>query len=66
MKATCPKNKEHKTFVTVVHIAVDQIVDETGSYVDSCPNNEGEIAQGPHPQNTWTCNECGEEAEVEI
>lgn len=63
MKATCKNNPNHKKFVTVAHVAQDWIVDENGEYLDQDGNDLETVAK-PDPGNTWTCYECGEEAEV--
>ena len=63
MKARCPKNPDHKHFITVAHVTQDWVVDEEGNFVE-VHSDEGETTHGPNPGNTWTCAECGAEAEV--
>jgi hypothetical protein len=64
MKATCPFNKEHKTFITTAHVLQDWIVDEEGNFV-SCLNQAGQTTHGPHKDNIWTCATCYAHAKVE-
>lgn len=65
MKATCPKNPEHKKFITVAHVTEDWVVDENGDFVELYSGSETEVVANPHPDNTWTCAECGAEAKVD-
>jgi hypothetical protein len=62
--ARCPKNTAHKRFVTVAHVTEDWIVDEHGEFLESGGDGVGEVTHPPDPDNTWTCVECGAEAEV--
>ena len=64
MKATCPNNKDHKQFVTVVHVTEDWVVDENGNFLEVF-GEEGEVVHGPDTGNTWTCLECGAIAVVQ-
>ena len=63
MSARCPKNPDHKKFVTVVHVTEDWIVDSEGDFLEV--HSDGEVTCRPDPGNTWTCHTCGAEAEVE-
>jgi hypothetical protein len=63
MKATCPKDKSHKRFITVVHVTEDWVVDEDGDFI-AVHEGSGEVVHKPDPENTWTCAECGAQAEV--
>ena len=63
MKATCPKDKTHKTFVTVAHVTQDWIVDEHGNFIEEVKTVE--VIEPPNVDNIWTCATCGEEAIVE-
>ena len=66
MKATCPKNKKHKKFITTAHVMQEWIVDEKGNFIEVRDGGESlEITSDPHPANVWTCAICGEEATVE-
>ena len=60
MKFKCPKDPEHKTFVTTAHVSEDWIVDECGNFIESAGVQE--VIADPNPENTWQCNECGAEA----
>lgn len=64
MKARCPKNENHKEFITVTHISQDWKVDEEGNFLevveDCC-----EVVHGPDSGNIWTCDICGADAIVE-
>lgn len=63
MKASCPKNPDHKRFVTVAHITQDWVVNEHGEFED-VHGSDGEVVADPNPDNTWNCHECGALAEV--
>lgn len=63
MKAICPKDANHKEFITVAHVTQDWKVDERGEYLEVIETLE--TTHGPNTGNTWTCNICGEEAIVE-
>ena len=65
MKATCPDNPNHKRFITVVHVAENWVVDEEGNFLETHLPDEVETTHGPNPDNTWTCAECGADANVE-
>ena len=63
MKATCPKNKKHKKFITVAHVMQEWVVDPEGEFIEertACL----EVTHDPDPGNTWACAVCGEEAVV--
>tara|TARA_Y100000310_G_C20390491_1_gene672503 strand:+ start:151 stop:345 length:195 start_codon:yes stop_codon:yes gene_type:complete len=62
MKAVCPKNPDHKLFITTAHEVHDWVVDGNGNFEDDLGCSE--TAHGPNPDNTWTCKECGAEATV--
>ena len=64
MKATCPTNPEHKTFITVAHISEMWTVDPEGNWLDT-HEDTGEVVAFPDPGNTWTCKTCGVDANVE-
>jgi len=57
MKATCPKSKRHKQFITTAHVLEEWLVDEHGEYMQtlSCL----ETTHKPDIDNTWTCKTCG-------
>ena len=63
MKATCPKNPEHKRFLTVAHVQEEWVVDEHGTFQEV--RGTLDTVHGPNPGNIWCCNECGIEAKVE-
>lgn len=65
MKATCPKDKTHKKFITVVTVTEDWVVDAQGNFIDVPDNSESEVVHGPNSDNTWTCAECGTQARVD-
>ena len=62
-RARCPKDPNHKRFVTVVHMTEDWVVDENGDFLEVA-NSDGEVVHGPDPGHTWTCQECGADADV--
>lgn len=61
-RATCPNDADHKTFATVAHVAEKWKVDEKGNFLANLQSLE--TVASPDPENTWTCTECGAEAEV--
>lgn len=65
MKAVCPNNPEHATFVTVAYVSEDWLVDQDGTFLDVADGSEGEVLHKPDPDNIWTCTTCGAEAKVE-
>ena len=64
MKATCPNDPDHKQFITVAHVSQDWLVDTHGDFIEFA-GTDGEVVAGPDPGNTWTCADCGAEADVE-
>jgi len=64
MKATCPTSSKHNRFATIAHMSEEWIVDEDGEFVSEGDRDVGEVVARPHPENTWTCVTCGEEAIV--
>lgn len=60
--ARCPKNPDHKRFITVAHIAEDWLVDEHGNFLESM--GDGEVTHEPNTGNTWNCAECRADATV--
>ncbi len=65
MKASCPNNSKHATFVTVAYVSEDWLVDSDGTFLDVADGSCGEVLHKPDPDNTWTCTTCGAEAKVE-
>ena len=63
MKATCPKNPEHKKFVTTAHEQHDWVVTETGEIIEDLGCLD--VTHGPDSDNIWSCRDCGAEARVE-
>ena len=63
MIAVCPKNVNHKKFITTAHEVHDWIVDEKGEFVKDLGCLE--ISADPDSGNIWTCEVCGTEAVVE-
>ncbi len=64
MKAVCPKNAEHKQFVTVAHVTEDWVVDEEGHFIKINADNDTQVVEHPRVGNTWECYECGAIATV--
>jgi succinate dehydrogenase/fumarate reductase-like Fe-S protein len=66
MKATCPKNKKHKKFITTAHVMQEWVVDEKGNFLEVEDGGHNlEVTQDPDPANIWHCAICGEQATVE-
>ena len=66
MKAICPNGCTGEDgVVTVIHVTQDALVSDTGEIICFEDTGEGETTHGPNTGNTWTCKECGAEAEVE-
>lgn len=61
MKAICPKNEEHKQFITVAHVMQDWLVDEQGNWLETVDESL-ETSFPPNKDNLWTCAVCGAEA----
>ncbi len=64
MKATCPKNPNHKRFETAVHVKQLWEVTQVGDLV-RVRNPCLEVTHEPEVDNIWTCGVCGVEAKVE-
>jgi len=62
MKAICPKDENHKLFITTAHEVHDWVVDETGDFVEDVECIE--VSADPNSGNCWTCKICGAEATV--
>jgi len=62
--ARCPKDPNHKRFVTVAHVTEDWVVDETGAFIEVSAETCGETTHGPDPGNFWYCTECDAQAIV--
>ena len=56
MEARCPKNPNHKRFVTQVVVTQDWIVDKNGNKLGTI--EFGQEIQGPEYWETWSCNTC--------
>jgi hypothetical protein len=65
MKARCPKNPDHKKFITTAHVCQDWVVDPEGNFLEEAPSNQNEVTHRPCRENIWTCWDCGEQAIVE-
>lgn len=58
----CPRDSNHKTFVTSAVVCEDWLVDGDGNFIEvrgQCTD----IFHKPQPGNSWECDECGAEAE---
>lgn len=62
LKATCPKNKRHKRFLTTAHEMHEWVVDSAGDFIED--NAALETTHRPNIGNLWTCEICGAEATV--
>lgn len=62
MKAICPKNPNHKKFITTAHVMEEWVVDSKGNWVET--RQSLQVDHGPNPDNEWNCAVCGEKAEV--
>lgn len=62
MKARCPKNPDHKKFVTTAHMMEEWVVDDTGNWTETLRSLQ--VDHGPDPDNSWECAVCWEKAEV--
>jgi hypothetical protein len=62
MYIKCPKNSGHKVFNTVAHVTEFWDVDPDGNFIQQ--SGPGETVHGPTKGNSFTCVDCGEEAEV--
>ena len=67
MKATCPKNKKHKKFITTVHIVQEWVVDEHGNFIEKEDGGEClDVVKDVSPDNDWHCKICGAKANIAI
>jgi len=57
----CPKNPNHKKFITTAHEVHDWVVDENGEFLKDLGCSE--VAAKPDTGNIWTCAICKTEAE---
>lgn len=64
MTACCPKDSNHKEFITVVHQAQDAIVDSNGNFLRDPENLDAQQTHGPDINNNWQCVACGATAVV--
>ena len=62
MHARCPKNPDHKKFVTSASEVHDWLVDEHGNFLED--RGCTETLHKPHADNIWECAECGYTAVV--
>lgn len=63
MRAVCPENSNHKTFITTAHVVQDWQVDERGNYLDTVSDCI-EVSAAPDKDNVWVCFKCGATAEL--
>jgi len=63
MKATCPTSPNHMKFITSATILQDWFVDEGGNFIEEADDCTG-VLHFPDRDNVWTCNDCGETAEL--
>jgi len=63
MKAICPTNPKHKTFITTAHVQQEWKVDEHGEFIEVV-HECLDTTHGPDIGNTWSCTECFAEAIV--
>lgn len=63
MKATCPKDKNHKQFYTTAHVVQEWKVNENGDFLEVATDCL-EISSFPSKDNIWRCAICGSEAKV--
>lgn len=64
IKATCPKNPEHKQFITTAHVVETWVVEADGTFIESIESVE--VTHKPDPRNLWTCATCEADAKVEV
>jgi len=63
MKAVCPNSEKHTRFITTAKVVQEWEVDQEGNFL-SCISPSMEAIEGPNPERTWNCSECGAFAEV--
>lgn len=56
MPARCPKNPNHKVFLTTAHEVHDWEVDPDGGFIKDLGCSE--IAAKPDHGNIWVCKKC--------
>jgi hypothetical protein len=62
MKAYCPTDNTHRTFVTVAHVTEDWVVDPDGNFLYTQDDSPHEVVADPSMDNIWYCSICGAEA----
>lgn len=65
MKATCPRNPNHKEFRANATIREEWIVDENGYFLKIGDTQAGQLMDAPSMSEEWTCAICGEVAVFE-
>ena len=50
------------SFITVAHVTEDWLVDSDGNWLETIES--GEPVAEPNDDNSWTCRDCGKEAEI--
>lgn len=63
LKATCPDNPEHKTFISSATVRQVWVVDETGDFIEEVDASFS-VTKYPSTDDVWTCQTCGAEAMV--
>jgi hypothetical protein len=62
MKAVCPNDPSHKTFITTAHVTQEWVVDDEGNFIKDL--GVLETTHGPDPYNCWSCETCHADAVV--
>lgn len=63
MRAVCPEDKRHKTFITTAYVAQEWVVDDEGNCLETL--DIVKTVDMPDSGRPWVCDICGCEANVE-
>lgn len=63
-RAVCPNDSEHSRFFAGATVRETWVVDECGKYIMGTAVGV-EVLSRPNLDDSWTCTECGVEAELE-
>lgn len=63
MKAICPQDPSHKTFITTAHVQQEWEVDSEGEFIEVVTECL-DTTHRPDAGNIWSCTKCHSEAIV--
>jgi hypothetical protein len=63
MEITCPRNKDHKRFLTVIHESAEWLTDEHGELIEY---KELVDSDGPSVESPWYCYACPDNPAADV